>query len=246
MKCVPKIDHKYWIAICIASVFGANSGDYLADALNLGHLNGLPVEAAILAAILLSEVFLKVSSALFYWAAIIVVRAAATNIGDVFHDWKIPFSTSVPAVFVVLLIAVAIWKMARKDAMSNGSIQVGAFYWVTMFIAGVLGTVVGDDMSFGLRFGPLHAAMIQYAVLAVVFLIGYQARLLPGSLFYFWLSIAVVRSAGTSAGDYFAHTLGLGTSTLSSGAVFVAAVLLFYGRLNKHVVLKTQTAGSAS
>jgi len=246
MKCVPKIDHKYWIAICVASVFGANTGDYLADALNLGHLNGLPVLAAALAAILLAEAFTKASSALFYWAAIIIVRAAATNIGDVFHDWKIPFNTSVPAVFVVLLIAVAIWKLARKDAMSNGSIQVGAFYWVTMFIAGVLGTVVGDDMSFGLRFGPLHAALIQYAVLAAVFLVGYQAKWLPGSLFYFWLTIAVVRSAGTSAGDYFAHTLGLGSSTLTSGTVFVVLVLLFYGRLNKHVVLKAQAVSNAS
>ena len=36
----------------VGSVFGANVGDYLSDALRLGHLSGLPVLAVLLALIL--------------------------------------------------------------------------------------------------------------------------------------------------------------------------------------------------
>ena len=39
---------RYWTALCLASVFGANMGDFFAHNLGLGHVAGLPFLAVAL------------------------------------------------------------------------------------------------------------------------------------------------------------------------------------------------------
>ena len=47
---VPAIDTRYWTAIVVASMCGANSGDFVARYLGLGHARGLlPLGLAFLA-----------------------------------------------------------------------------------------------------------------------------------------------------------------------------------------------------
>ena len=81
MKCVPKIDAAYWTSLSLASVFGANAGDFIADVVHLGHLSGIPYLAGCLAAVFIIERSAPRPSALYYWIAIIVIRASAT----IFH-----------------------------------------------------------------------------------------------------------------------------------------------------------------
>jgi uncharacterized membrane-anchored protein len=38
---VPITGPRYWTALCLASVFGANMGDFVSHNLHLGHANGL-------------------------------------------------------------------------------------------------------------------------------------------------------------------------------------------------------------
>ena len=85
MKCVPKINRAYWTCLILASIFGANAGDFVADVLHLGHLSGIPFLAAFLATVFIIEWISPRPSALYFWIAIIIIRASATNIGDVFH-----------------------------------------------------------------------------------------------------------------------------------------------------------------
>jgi uncharacterized membrane-anchored protein len=240
MKCVPKLDTQYWLTIGMASIFGANTGDYLADGLNLGHLDGIPALVAVFAAILLAEAFLKFSSAVYYWAAVIVVRAAATNIGDIFHDFRISFAISIPLVLVLLLAALLVWRLARKDAFATGVIPVNAFYWVTMFLAGTLGTVVGDWASYPMQLGNLVAAIVLAAPLAIMLPLGWKR--MQTNLLYFWALIVLIRSSGTAAGDYIAHSISLPLATAVTGLVFAAIVLLFYGIGKAHSIFKVQTA----
>ena len=39
---VPQLGVRYWSALCLASIFGANMGDFFAHNLGLGHVAGLP------------------------------------------------------------------------------------------------------------------------------------------------------------------------------------------------------------
>lgn len=39
---LPPLGPRYWSALCLASIFGANMGDLFARNLGLGHIAGLP------------------------------------------------------------------------------------------------------------------------------------------------------------------------------------------------------------
>ncbi len=78
----PLAGPRYWVALSIASVFGANTGDFVAKYLHLGHAGGLLPLAAILAVILVAERRDTTVHQAYYWLAIIVNRTAATNLAD--------------------------------------------------------------------------------------------------------------------------------------------------------------------
>jgi len=240
MKCVPKINRAYWMCLILASIFGANAGDFVADILRLGHLKGIPYLAACLLAVFVIERF-RAPSALYFWGAIIIIRASATNIGDIFHDLKIGFATSVPLMTFVLVAAVGFWRAVKPHDASSATITINAFYWVTMFVAGVLGTVGGDAMSYGIRLGNLGATIALGVPLGLAFWFGRNGLL--RQLYYYWLTVALIRSAGTSAGDLLSYVIGLTGATAASGATFFALVWFTYmtARDNTRPGLSTET-----
>src|SRR5258708_26024133 len=79
---VPAAGDRYWVALSIASVFGANTGDFIAKYLHLGHWGGLPALAILLAVVFFLERRDSAVNQAYYWAAIILVRTAATNLAD--------------------------------------------------------------------------------------------------------------------------------------------------------------------
>jgi uncharacterized membrane-anchored protein len=74
---LPTITPRYWTAILVASMAGANMGDFFSRNLHLGHTRGLLPLAAIFVVILWAENRAKIATEAYYWLAIIVVRTAA-------------------------------------------------------------------------------------------------------------------------------------------------------------------------
>jgi uncharacterized membrane-anchored protein len=238
---LPKLNSKYWVSLIAASVFGTSTGDFVSDYLHLGHLSGIPILLAVLAATFMIEKVSTWSSAIFFWAAIITIRTAATNVGDSFHDFGINFNVSIPLVASLFIAAVAIYKSgAAKDMRSDGSVRVNGPYWLCMCLAGILGTLAGDFTSFVTGLGTLGASLALGAGVAAMLFRGKSGQLLQP--FYYWATVALIRSAGTAAGDFLAHGIGLGLSTAVTGLVFIAFILVFYG-FEKNNVAGT---GSAS
>jgi len=87
---VPLLNARFWIALCIASVFGANLGDFFAHNLGLGHLAGCRSSPPLRRRA--DRRALRYGyHALYYWLAIVIIRTAATNIGDLLAgDLKLP------------------------------------------------------------------------------------------------------------------------------------------------------------
>ena len=105
---LPRLGVGFWVALCFASVFGANMGDFFAHDLGLGHARGLPLLALLFLAIVTLERFDPSTHAAWYWAAIVVIRTAATNIGDLLTlDWHLP-PLAVMAALALLLAAAAV------------------------------------------------------------------------------------------------------------------------------------------
>jgi uncharacterized membrane-anchored protein len=92
---VPAITRRYWAAILVASMCGANTGDFLSHNLHLGHTRGLLPLAALFLLILWAERRARIPTEAYYWLAIIVLRTAATNLADLCtHDLKLGYGAT--------------------------------------------------------------------------------------------------------------------------------------------------------
>jgi uncharacterized membrane-anchored protein len=228
---LPTLGLRYWSALCLASIFGANMGDLFARNLGLGHVAGLPFLAAALAIVISAERFDRTQHQSYYWLAIIIVRTAATNFADfAAGDLKLPRIWVMAALTILLVAALWLsWQFAWRHLANktDNLLRADFGYWVCMFIAGILGTVIGDFCSHNLQLDDAGAMALLSPVLAVLFLIGSRGplRLLP----FYWLTVVAIRAAGTAVGDFVSsrHMLGLPLSTAVTGVLFVALLFIW-------------------
>jgi uncharacterized membrane-anchored protein len=234
---LPAVTPRYWTAILIASMCGANTGDFLSHNLHLGHWRGLPPLAILLLAILWFERRARVATEAHYWLAIIVIRTAATNLADLAtHDLGLSYAVAdlgLTALLVGVLLADRVSKRsAAADwvAPSEPAIKLPATdtpYWLAMLIAGTLGTASGDWVahSMGLGFGSVILVVVYGVVLYAAWRVGGMST--P----WYWASIVAARTAGTTLGDYLASRhgldLGLSVSTTLTACMLAAAVVLW-------------------
>lgn len=227
---------RFWIALCLASIFGANMGDFFAHDIGLGHVAGLPFLAIGFALVAIAERYDAGIRHLYYWLAIIVVRTAATNLADYFAgDLKLPRPWVMTSLAVLLVLVVAVIAQARRCGepvdRRRELLRADTAYWIGMLLAGTLGTVIGDYVSHNLGLGDARATVALGVPLAALFVVG-SATGLIWSLAFYWLTIVAVRAAGTTAGDFLAgrHVLGLALSTVVTGLAFVVFLVLWRQR----------------
>ena len=222
---LPTLGARYWSALCLASIFGANMGDLFARNLGLGHVAGLPFLAVALAIVIVAERFDRIQHEIYYWIAIIIVRTAATNFADfAAGDLKLPRVWVMAGLTVLLVAALWLtWQFAwrRHANKTDNVLRADLGYWTCMFIAGTLGTVIGDFCSHNLRLDDAGAAIALSPIVVVLLLVGWRGalRLLP----FYWLTVVAIRAAGTAVGDLVSgrNMLGLPMSTAVTGILFV-------------------------
>ncbi|MEJ0070645.1 MAG: hypothetical protein WDO24_20190 [Pseudomonadota bacterium] len=231
---VPDTGPRYWTAISLASIFGANMGDFVARELHLGHARGLPVLALVFALILLAERRSKTPTEAYYWLAIVTLRTAATNLADLAtHDFKLDYPWVIAGLAALLVGVLVLESRIRRDAATapaSGLPTTTGFYWTAMLIAGTLGTAAGDYIADDLGLGLVWGSVLLGGLLAVMLAL----RSLPGLATKpsYWGTIVMVRAAGTTVGDFLASSrrglgLGLYVSTPCTGLLLVAVLLLW-------------------
>jgi uncharacterized membrane-anchored protein len=231
---VPFANARYWVALSIASVFGANSGDFVAKYLHMGHAGGLLPLAAMLAIVFVAERRDSLVHQAYYWLAIIIVRTAATNLADFgASDLAIDKLALIAALSVLLALTLLLNPPSKAEAATGSQIFTlpitNAKYWIAMLIAGTLGTVIGDMASFDTGVGTAYASVVLGALLAIVLFLGGTGMF--ANMWFYWLTVVVVRAAGTSVSDFLAHNVfGLPMSTIVTGIVFVATLLIWKER----------------
>jgi uncharacterized membrane-anchored protein len=232
---LPTPGPRYWVSLCIASIFGANMGDFFAGNIGLGHLDGLPFLAMALAIVMIAERFDRLTHQAYYWVAIIIVRTAATNFADfACSDLKLPRLAVMAGLSVLLALALWIsWQWVWRSSADKANQTLPALradlgYWICMFIAGTLGTVIGDYSSHNLRLDDGGAALLLSPIVAALFLVGRNGLLLW--LPFYWLTVVAIRTAGTAVGDFTSgrQMLGLPLSTLITGLALVACLAVWH------------------
>ena len=217
---MPAIGPRYWAALCLASVLGADTGDILSRSLGLGYWHGLPLLAAVFVATVLAARLGRPAEA-YYWLGIVIVRTAATNLAD----WQTldvgqPMLVTAGVFGVILLALVARRRLVAAPRVANG------FFWAAMLAAGTVGTAIGDDLAFGQDLGPPLAAACSTVTLVAV--LGWRATSRLPELVTFWITVVVIRTWGTNVGDMTADRWGLIPAAAVVLTVFVG--LLFAWR----------------
>jgi uncharacterized membrane-anchored protein len=227
---VPRINLRYWLGITLASVFGTNMGDLYAHESGLSILPGLGVLAVLCAVVFLVEHLDTGARELYYWLVIIIIRTGATNIADyTAYRLRVP-ELGLNAGLILMLVLLAVVQRRTTTPKESSAARLpatGGSYWVAMLTAGVLGTVLGDVCEH--FFGKGLAAVALAAVLAAA-LIWRRGGIGP----FYWLIVAVARTAGTAIGDWVAENrtlnIGLPFSTLMTGLLFVGLIVVWRPR----------------
>ena len=223
MKQMPVIDARYWVALCAASLFGANMGDFFSHNLHLGHVCGLPFLAAAFAVVFLGG--RRAGSAAYYWLAIVIVRTAATNLADLAtHDFRLAYAWVIAGLAGLLALTLRPVAYGRQPGPSPDG-----WYWASMLIAGTLGTAVGDGIADDLDLGTGAATLVLGAGTAA--LLAVWTRLAVPIVAAYWAVVVAIRAAGTTASDFLAgHEglgLGLSVSTVCTGLLLLGILLLW-------------------
>ena len=202
---VPVVDRRYWVAITLASICGCNLGDFISSPFHWNHLIGLLPLAAIFAALLYGERRSASSTEAWYWAVVIVLRAAATNLADLAthtFEWPYPtiiFGMSILQTLVVLPVTPRL-RASADDAQDRPAAN--TWYWASLLVAGTLGTVLGDGLSEQLHLGTGIGTLLLCTLFAVIVILSYGSRWTRKASY--WTAIVAVRAAGTTAGDWLA------------------------------------------
>ncbi len=224
---------RYWAALSVASVFGATLGDVLSHDLHLGHWRGVPP------LLLLGWLVVRggrrgwLNLTLAYWSAVVLVRAMATNVADLAnHDAHFPQPALLAGLVAAMLAGLA-WP-ARPGAAggpASGLPNTRGSYWVVLFLAGTLGTVLGDDGSD--RFGLGGASATLGAILGGALLLRWLLPPAPRTAKAgYWATVVTARTAGTSVGDLLADRTGLGLagSAAFEGVLLVVVLMVWKAR----------------
>jgi len=227
---VPQVNVRYWLAITFASLFGTNLGDFYAHASGLSTQAGLGVLAALVALVFILERRDQRPHEVYYWLSILIIRTGATNIADFmnFRSGLSPQLVGWGLTLLLVLLATVMTVLARRTPTEGGKRlpNTGMLYWAAMLTAGVLGTVLGDDASHILGQGvtAIGLGVLLGAMLPLT-------RWGLSSIFAYWATVGIARTAGTAMGDWLAErqglNLGLPVSMLITGGVFVLILLLW-------------------
>ena len=235
---VPDVGARYWFAITLASVLGCNVGDCLSFYADWNHWIGLAPAAILFGLLLGGERRSARTIQVWYWAVVIVLRAAATNLADLAtHTFHWSYSWVIAGLAVMQ--AFVIWPVPSRPLLA-GKIQTGrpittGWYWLSLLTAGTLGTAIGDCSADSLHLGTGYATLVLGAVFAVVLALGRRSRWT--TKIAFWSAIVAVRAAGTTAGDWLAFRddpgfrnglqLGLPLSTALMSVIFIGTLILW-------------------
>ena len=230
-KIVPAIGPRYWVGIMIASICGANMGDFIPDVLRLSDIGGLLMLALIFTVIVFANQRSRRGNEGLYWLAILVVRAAATNLADLgIHRTHLDYITASACLAALLAAILALRRAASTPPVTCGLPRTNGLYWLAMLTAGTLGTVLGDGighMIHPVTVGVPISAIIATVAVAVILAQKTRLDMLSAGAASYWAAIVAIRTWGTNFGDIAAFVLSLPLSTMLSGLVLAGTLMVW-------------------
>jgi uncharacterized membrane-anchored protein len=227
-KNVPALGPRYWTSIVAASICGANIGDSASDGFGLSNAAAFAVFAVAFATIVSVNQRSRSGHESLFWIAIIIVRAAATNIADLaIRHFHLSYLTSAAFFAGLLMVVLAIVSALSTEEVSRVS-RTGFGYWTAMLIAGTLGTVLGDGIGHAIS--PVTVGVpVSACIAAIAVALAFAYRAINGIAAAetpsYWAAIVAIRALGTNLADIAAYLLSLPLSIALSGVVLTGILM---------------------
>jgi uncharacterized membrane-anchored protein len=145
----------------------------------------------------------------FFW----IVKALTTAMGESTSDYLV--HALVPEIAVVLggiAFCIALYVQFTKDR------YVPWAYWLAVAMVGIFGTMCADVLHVGLGIPYLVSTLFFAIALYLVFRTWYRSEgtlsihsiYTPRRELFYWAAVLATFALGTAAGDFTAHTIGIG------------------------------------
>ena len=121
-----KVEVLYWTAILFSNTLGTAFGDFLSDSSGLGYKGGAILIGSLLAIIVLSYYFTKVSHVFLFWIAFVLTRPFGATFGDLLtkpHEkggldlGTMGSSTVLASILIIFIIYSTIKNNKAKDPL---------------------------------------------------------------------------------------------------------------------------------
>lgn len=236
---VAKITLIFWVMKIVATTLGETLGDYISMTLNLGYLVGIGITMLFFLIVLITQLSVKKYTTVVYWLVIVGTTTLGTEISD-FIDRTLHLGYTWGSLILVtcLLLTLFLWYRQYKslEVYPVTQKQKEIYYWVAILFSNSLGTAFGDFLSDNLGLSYLNGAMITGAIILVVVLLHYYAKI--NHILLFWIAFIFTRPFGATFGDFLTKPLskgGLELGTLPSSLVSIALMtILIYISHRQH------------
>ena len=173
----------------------------------------------------------------FFW----IVKALTTAMGESTSDFLV--HALVPEIAVVLggiAFCIALYVQFTKDR------YVPWAYWLAVAMVGVFGTMCADVLHVGFGIPYLVSTVFFAFALSIVFRAWYRSEgtlsihsiHTPRRELFYWATVLATFALGTAAGDFTAHTIGIGYfGSILLFAAVIAVPALGYFRYGMNSIL---------
>ncbi len=242
---VPEVTLYFWLIKCLCTTIGETFSDNLvsswspADAtahqLQIGLWKVTGCTFALLAVLLAIQFTRQRYIAAVYWANIVVISLAGTQITDLFegqgevpnHMWPI----TIVSLVLLSVVFFAWWYTERTLSMhSIMTTRREMFYWLAILVTFATGTAVGDLIAEKFALGYLTTLLLFVVIIAIIAAFWKLTRI--NGVLAFWLAYIMTRPLGASTGDFLSQHgnqgLNLGTTVTSDIFLGVIVALVAY------------------
>src|SRR5260221_2180487 len=214
---VPDVTLAFWVIKIMSTTVGETGADYLAVHVGLGTAMTSAITVSLLLAALLVQLQMRRYVPWIYWLTVVLVSIVGTQITDALTDrLEISLYTSTAAFAATLAATFAIWYLSERTLSIHTifTTRRELFYWAAILFTFAMGTSVGDLLAERLDLGYGQAAVVFAAMIGVVALLHYVAKM--DAILSFWIAYILTRPLGASMGDFvakpvIASVLGWGT-----------------------------------
>jgi len=234
-KYLPKINTFYWVFFVSFTIFGQVAGNLIAEVLHLGYGSAALLFFLPLLVTVLISIYSKVQRLPLYWTIITLAGVCGTNISHYFsrvffrdiwgYSQYVSYYFTTGLFIFILVVLFYIWNESPKTFTIREWLNkpTEIIYWITILIAGAIGTSVGDVVANNTLMCYDAGTVLLLQLLCLAIAMVYLTKV--SRSFLFWTGIILTHPVGANSGDLLSQQEWLGLGNLVA-TVFMLVVCI--------------------